>query len=436
LKRRQLSEAAGHRRSGSVGVAQETDAIAEDAHVLETRGGTFRSLRYRDYRLLWIGTLFASAAQWIQQVTVGWLTLELTGSAFLLGAVNGFRALPLLFLAPLGGVAADRIERKALMQSTQVLLLVSSVIMAFIIFAGQLHVWHLFAFTFVTGVAWAFNNPVRQSVVPGLVPKHELMNALALNSAGFNITRIAGPAVGGFMLDHLGGGENFTLQSVFYVGVILMVMPMAIPALMRRGPVVSVRENLTEGIKYVLRHKQLRVQLALAFVPTVLAFPYMALMPIFAAEVLGKGAGGLGLMGTAVGVGAVIGTLTMATLTNVQHKGYVMLGAVFLLGASLMLFALSRNFELTLVILAVTGAAQMVYLTTNQTILQMAVSDDLRGRVMGVYMLSQGMMPLGGLLGGGLAEVIGAPSAVLIMGAGVCLMALLFLTKSGELRAA
>jgi MFS family permease len=400
----------------------------------EGTGGTFRSLQYRDYRLLWIGTLFTSSGQWIQQITVGWLTYELTSSAFLLGAVNGFRALPLLFFAPLGGVAADRVERKLLMQLTQVGLLIASAIMAIIVFSGQLALWHLFAFTFLTGIAWAFNNPVRQSVVVNLVPKHELMNALALNSAGFNITRIVGPSIGGFMIAHLGGGENFTLQSTFYIGVIAMVGMMTIPAVVNRKAVVSVRENLTEGFGYVMRHPQLRIQLALAFVPTILAFPYMALMPIFAEDVLGKGAGGFGLMGSAVGVGAVIGTLTLATLKNVRYKGYLMIGAVFVLGSSLVLFALSRNFELSLFILMVTGAAQMLYLTTNQTILQLTVEDEMRGRVMGIYMLSQGMMPLGGLLGGGLADVTSAPTAVLLMGMGVCLMAITFFTFARELR--
>ena len=421
----------------------KTDPIAAVAAVAtapvlddDRPGGTFRSLKYRDYRLLWIGTLFTSSGQWIQQITVGWLTYELTNSAFLLGAVNGFRALPLLFFAPLGGVAADRIDRKFLMQTTQAGLLIASAIMAVIVFSGQLQLWHLFAFTFITGIAWAFNNPVRQSIVPNLIPKHDMMNALALNSAGFNITRIVGPAIGGFMIAHLGGGENFTLQSTFYIGVIAMVGMMTVPAMARRKEIVSVRQNLADGFGYVKRHPQLRVQLALAFVPTILAFPYMALMPIFAEDVLGRGAGGFGIMSSAVGIGAVVGTLTLATLKNVHNKGRLMLSAVLLLGSTLILFSLSRSFELSCLILMVTGAAQMVYLTSNQTILQLTIEDEMRGRVMGIYMLSQGMMPLGGLLGGGLADLTSAPTAVFIMGVGVCLMAVAFLTFSRELREA
>jgi MFS family permease len=428
-----VSEVAARDSTLAVNAPSTADILLEEE---QQTGGTFRTLKYRDYRLLWISTLFASGAQWVQQGTVGWLVYEMTDSAFLLGAVNGFRALPLLFLAPLGGVLADRTDRKALMQWTQVMLLIASAVMTVIIFMDRLEVWHLFTFTLVTGVGWAFNNPVRQSVVPNLIPKPELMNALALQSAGFNVTRIIGPSLGGVMLDHLGGGENFALQTFFYVGVIGMVAPMMIPALPQRQAVVSVKQHLKEGIVYVWRSNRLRVQLALAFVPTILAFPYMALMPIFARDVLGYGPGGFGLMSTAVGVGAVVGTLTMATLTNVKHKGRIMLGAVFVLGVSLILFSQSKDMELSLVILAFTGAAQMVYLTTNQTILQLAIPDDIRGRVMGIYMLSQGMMPLGGLLGGALADFTSAPTAVLVMGSLVCAMAVRFFVQAKDLREA
>jgi MFS family permease len=197
----------------------------------------------------------------------------------------------------------------------------------------------------------------------------------------------------------------------------------------------SIRANLTEGLKYVWTHKTLRTQLTLAFVPTILAFPYMALMPIFATDVYGKAAGAFGIMGSAVGVGAVIGTLTLATLSNVERRGVLLMVAILTLGIALVLFSQTKSFELGLVLLAVIGAAQMLYLTTNQTILQLIVPDELRGRVMGIYMLSQGMMPLGGLLGGGLAELIGAPTAVLILGSLVCVIAILYMTRAKELRA-
>ncbi|HLF78942.1 MAG TPA: MFS transporter [Dehalococcoidia bacterium] len=418
-------------------VAERRSVAVEPAGDAESRGrfNTFRSLRYRDYRLLWIGTLFASSAQWVQQITVGWVAYQLTGSAFMLGAVNGARALPLLFLAPFGGVAADRIDRKQLMLWSQVLLLVSSVIMAAIVLSGAVEVWHLIVYMMVTGVAWAFNNPVRQSVVPNLVPRADLMNALALNSVGFNITRIIGPTVAGILVVQLGPGENFLIQAVAYVGMAALVLPMAVPA-MKRATDVSVRENLMDGATYVWQNPMLRSMLLLALVPMVIGLPYTALMPIFAKEVLDSGAGGYGLLMSAVGLGAVIGTLTLATLGSVKHKGFVVLGAIFMLGASLIAFSLSRSFELSLVLMVITGAAQMVYMTTNQTVLQLMIPDEMRGRVMGIYMLNQGLVPFGSLMAGALADVTSAPTAVLIMGSMVCLLALAFAARAKEMRAA
>ena len=414
--------------------SSDATAVAEERAGPKSTGGTFRSLKYRDFRLLWMSTLFISAGQWFQQITVGWLVWDMTGSEFLLGSVNGVRALPML-IAPFGGVAADRLDRKWLLQGTAVGLFFFSAAMVAILLADVLEVWHLFAFMFITGVIWSFNNPVRQSIVPNLVPKNELMNALALQSAGFNFSRIVGPALAGIVLVHLGAAENFGLQTLTYVGVFLMVLPMVVPAVARANP-GSVRESLSEGLHYVLSHRTLRTQFTLAFIPPLLAFPYMALMPVFATEVYGREAGAFGLMGSAVGVGAVIGTLAIATLTNVERRGLVLLSAILALGIALVAFSQMKSFELGLVFLAVIGAAQMVYLTTNQTLLQLTVPDEMRGRAMGIYMLSFGMQPLGGLVGGGLAAVIGAPSTILLLGSLVCVLAVGYLTFARELRAA
>jgi MFS family permease len=205
---------------------------------------------------------------------------------------------------------------------------------------------------------------------------------------------------------------------------------------LKRATEVSVRENLVEGASYVWKNPTLRSMLMLALVPMVIGLPYTALMPIFAKEVLHSGAGGYGLLMSAVGLGAVIGTLTLATLGSVRHKGVVVLAAIFMLGASLIAFSLSRSFELSLVLMVVTGAAQMVYMTTNQTVLQLIIPDEMRGRVMGIYMLNQGLVPFGSLMAGALADVTSAPTAVLIMGILVCLLALAFAARAKEMREA
>ena len=401
----------------------------------EKSGGisTFRSLKYPDYRITWFGNLFSSSGQWIQQVTLGWLAYDMTGSGFLLGAINGFRALPLLFLGPFGGVAADRFDRKKLMLLTQTFLMVTALAMGLIIAVGELKVWHLFAFTLMTGVAWAFNMPVRQSVIPNLVPKADLMNAMALNSAGFNLTRIVGPTAAGVLIAELGPADNFFLQAGAYFVVAMSVLKLTIPDA-RRSNTASVRENLAEGARYVFGNQTMRTLMMLALVPVVVALPYFTIMPIFAQDVLNKGEVGFGLLLSAPGIGAVIGTLTIASLSGIERKGPLLLGAVFTLGIMLILFSLSRSFWLSFGLLIIIGAVQMTYMTTNQTLLQLIIPDELRGRVMGIYMLNQGLLPFGALFAGGLSDLIGAPLAVTTMGSITSFMAVVFFFKAKGLR--
>ncbi|MFN8558965.1 MAG: MFS transporter, partial [Dehalococcoidia bacterium] len=246
-------------------VAERVVHPAEGA-VEEQRPGfqTFASLRHRDYRLLWFGTLFSSSGQWIQQVSIGWLTYQVTGSPLLLGAVNGFRSLPLLFLAPFGGVAADRLDRKRLMLTTQLFQMTVTAIFATVVITGNAHVWNIILYTLATGVAWAFNMPVRQSIVPQLVPRADLMNAVALNSMGFNTTRIVGPSLAGLLIAAVGIAGNFYLQATAYVGVACMIWLMNVPERTTAPSKVSVGRNLQEGALYVWRHPTLRNQMALA----------------------------------------------------------------------------------------------------------------------------------------------------------------------------
>ena len=383
---------------------------------------TLSSLRHRDYRLLWMGTLFSSSGQWIQQVSIGWLTYQVTGSPFMLGAVNGMRSVPLLLLGPFGGVAADRLDRKRLMLTTQLFLMTVTAIFATIIFTGHAHVWNITAFALLTGVAWAFNMPVRQSIVPHLVPREDLMNAVALNSAGFNVTRIIGPSLAGLLIAGIGIAGNFYLQALAYVGVAAMVWQMNIPAIPSASRDVSVGRNLAEGARYVWRHPTLRTQMALALIPVVVAMPYVSLMPVFAKDVLDVGAGGFGMLMAAPGIGALAGTLTIASLGDVRRKGFLLFGSLLALGVMLVLFALSRSFPLSLALLVLVGAFQMTYMTTNQTVLQVSTPDEFRGRVMGIYMLNQGLLPLGSLFAGVVADLWSAPLAVTVMGAAVLLL--------------
>ncbi len=416
---------------GAVAAAPAKAAVQQPGVRLPS---TFSSLRHRDYRLLWIGTLFSSSGQWIQQVSLSWLTYQITGSPFLLGAVNGLRSVPLLLLAPIGGVAADRMERKSLMFGTQVFLMAITAAFATIIATGNAHLWNIIGFSLLTGVAWAFNMPVRQSTVANLVPREDLLNAVALNSAGFNVTRIIGPSAAGLMIAAIGVATNFYLQSLAYVGVAAMIWQMHVPSTERAAADTSVRENLVEGARYVWRHATLRTQITLALVPVVLALPYVSLMPIFAKDVLHVGAGGFGVLMAAPGLGAVIGTLTIATVGDVSRKGLVLVASLMALGVVLILFSQSTSFPLSLFLLVMMGACQMGYMAMNQTLLQLTTPDEFRGRVMGLYMINQGLLPLGSLLAGTMADIWSAPTALLAMGCAVLLLSTSALAFSPVMR--
>lgn len=394
---------------------------------------TFHSLRSYNYRLLWFGTLFSSSGQWIQQVTLGWLAYEMTGSALMLGVVNGVRALPLLFLGPLGGVAADQFDRRRLLLVSQWLLIAIALGFATLVLLGHVEVWHLLLFSLLSGIGWAINTPVRQTLVSQIVPRDELMNALALNAAGFNATRIAGPALAGLMIAAFGPAENFYLQAAAYIVVAALFARLRLGT---RSSTTSVNlgAGFTDGVRYVMQHPTLRTQLTLVLLPVLLALPYTALLPVLARDTLDRGAGSLGLMVAAPGVGAVLATMVIASLSAMRRKGLVLLAAVFCLGVALALVALSRSFPLTIALLVVVGGAQMTYTTTNQTVLQLTTPPEYRGRVMGIYMLNQGLFPLGSILVGLLTDLTDIHVAFAVMGCAVALIAAGFTWRATNLR--
>jgi predicted MFS family arabinose efflux permease len=386
---------------------------------------TFSSLRHLDYRYLWTGTLLMSAGQWVQQVTLGWLLYDLTGNSMLLGALNGLRALPFLITGPMAGVAADRVDRRKLLLFTQWILILTALLMGVLVASPWFHVSHLFIFTVITGIAWTFTEPVRQSMIPSVVPKKDLVNAIALNSGGFNLMKVIGPALGGAMIALFGAADNFFVQAVAYVGVLFMIYLMHIPPLGGEAKRSSAVANLKEGFAYVWSTPAVLALMALAYVPRIFAVPYQTLMPVFQKDVLGVGPEGLGMLMAAPGVGAVISVLTMASLANrLRRQGMMLVGSICVLGLCLILFSQITWFPLALATLVVAGAFQMFYLASTATMLQLLVPDELRGRVMSLYMLDRGFMPAGALFAGTAAHFIGAPMTVATMGTIVILLAL------------
>ncbi|MPZ13820.1 MAG: MFS transporter [Chloroflexi bacterium] len=384
---------------------------------------TFSSLHYRDFRFLWLGTLCMSGGQWIQQVTLGWLVYEMTGSSVLLGALQGFRALPFLVVSPLGGVVADRVDRRRLLMGITAILATLAFGMGLLVGSGGLQVWHVFVFGLLTAVAWSFNQPVRQTLVPNVVPRSELMNAVALNSVGFQVTKVMGPAVGGVLIAAFGPHGNFFVQAGAFGAVVLAVFLMQAPPTPSEARQASVLANLKEGLAYAWRTPTVRALLIVGLVPSVFAIPYQALMPVFQKDVYHVEADGLGLMLAAPGVGAFFATFFLASVAQIiRRKGILILIALTLLGVSLILFSQAPTFPLALLALVGVGGCHILYASATTTLLQLSVPDALRGRVMSIWMLDHGLSPAGSLVAGVSTQYIGAPITVTLMGIAVIIL--------------
>jgi len=394
---------------------------AESAGWLTTlrQGEAIRALRNRDYRLLWFGQLGHSASLWVETVARSWLVWELTGSATLLATVNLLRAIPMLILGLLAGVAADRFDKRKLLIITKSVTLANYLVMATLITTGAVQVWHVLLSAFVMGSSMAFEQPTRTSLVPSLVGKGELTNAVALNSAAMNITRVAGPAAAGLLIAPLGVGGVYYTSAGVYIGTLIATIMMRVPPTSARSGVTSPWADLVEGFRYVYREKTILVLMILALIPMVFGMPYMTLLPIFADQILNIGASGLGWLHSASGVGALLAVFTIASLGRVNHKGLLAVIGILAFGAFLVVFSQSIWVPLSIAMMVLVGFASTAFrVLINTSLLEIAPSE-LHGRVMAFYTLDRGLVPLGTMTVGPLADVIGAPLAELIMG-GIC----------------
>jgi predicted MFS family arabinose efflux permease len=325
----------------------------------------------------------------------------------------------------MAGVAADRMNRRRLLLNTQWVLIVTALLFGALVASPYLHVWHIFVFTLITGVAWTITEPVRMSMIPSVVPKQNLANAIALNSGGFNLMKVLGPALGGAFIAMFGAAENFFIQAIAYVGVLVMIYLMHIPPHHADRKRSSAMANLKEGFSYVWSTPAVLALMALAYVPRVFAVPYQTLMPVFQKDVLRVGPEGLGMLMAAPGLGAVIAVMTMASLgESLKRHGLMLVGSIVALGVFLIVFSQLKSLPVALFVLVVAGMFQMFFLASTATMLQLLVPDELRGRVMSLYMLDRGFMPAGALFAGTTAHFIGAPMTVAAMGAIVIVLTL------------
>jgi MFS family permease len=396
---------------------------------------TFRALGNNpNFRLYWCGALTSNVGTWMQMVAQGWLVYQLTSSAFMLGAVGFAQSLPILLFSLFGGVLADRFERRRLMVWTQTGMMVLAFALAFLTLRGVITIWHILAIAFLNGTVNAFNTPVRQSIVSDLVRREDLQNAIAINSTQFQLSRSLGPALAGATLALVGPGWCFFINAMSFVAVIWTLLAMDVPPLPARRR-SSTFSSIKESFLYVRSEPTVFALLLIAAIPSLFGQPYQQMLPALSEGVLRAGPTGLGVLQSAAGLGAVAGSLTIASLARSRRSGMTLIGAVILLGFALEVFGLSRVFWASSAVLFVVGFAQMSYNALNQTFLQQQLPDEMRGRVLALLTLTTfGLQPFGAMQAGTISAFLG-PSMAMVVGGRVCVLcALVILARWPALR--
>ncbi len=377
--------------------------------------GMFQSLRaYRGFRLLFLGTLATNSAFWMYQIAIGWLALELTDSPFFVGLTGFAGGIPLLILALPAGVVIDRFDRRTVLMSAQVGVMTVAAAFSILVGTGLIRTWSMLVLAFAYGTVMSFIFPTRNAIVPALVGREDLANAVALNAAGQNSTRVVGPSLAGVLIAAVGVSGTFAVAAALQILALMWTARLPAGASERTARGGSLRSNLMVGIRVVGSDPFLIGLILLATVATVLVMPYINLMPVFARDELGLGATGLGILMACTGLGSVAGALlvarwrALATIPGIQITTSV--GFALLVLA----FALTPVTALAAALLFIAGIVSAAYMAVNQTVLQLRVDDDVRGRVLSIYLLTWGMLPLGQLPIGALADAIGAPLATAV----------------------
>ena len=385
--------------------------------------GTFASLQIRDYRLLWWGMIVSNIGTWMQMVAQGYLVYQLTDSPLMLGLVGFVRAVPVFTFSLFAGVVADRVDRRKLLIVTQTLAGVFALILGILTSMGIITVWMIMVLAFVSAAVAAFDNPTRQALVPDIVGKEYVANAVALQSAAFNGTGILGPSLAGLALGFIGIAACFYINAISFLAVIIALFLMSsVPNRVMRKQTMF--QNLREGFGYVRGNRTVAALLLLIALVGLLGRPYTQLMPAVQQDVLHVGATGLGLLMAFSSIGALIGALAIASLSNFKYRGLMLMGSVAVFGVALVSFSLSRSFPLSLGLLVLVGGGATMSMSTTNMLIQLNVPGEFRGRIISMYtMIAMGMMPLGSMLLGAIADFIGVP--VTLLGGGVgCLVAL------------
>jgi MFS family permease len=366
----------------------------------------------------------------MDQTARSWLIYQLTGSTWQLGVISAIRGAPFLLFGIPAGVIADRYDRKTQLIVAQTVNAILNVILATLILTRHIQVWHVYVTGFLTGTVQTFQQPSRQTMISDLVGERHLLNAISLNSAALNLSRSLGPALCGVLIGAFGIDVSYYIQGGFYAFATLWTAQIRIPRIptptgyTRSSTDKSMLASAKAGLSYIISNRLILALMILGMAPILLGMPYTSLMPDFAVKVFHGDQGTQSLLLAIVGVGALVGALTIASLGSKQGSGKLMIAGAAAFGLSLVLFSRSPVLQMALVFVFLAGFSNISYTSQNQTVIQLITPPELRGRVLGVYLLNRGLMPVGSLIAGALASSFGSPWAVTIMGGMCCILAI------------
>src|ERR687898_1854243 len=382
------------------------------------------ALRHRNYRLYWFGQLFSVLAQNMEAVAQSWLVLEMTNSPLLLGLTGLTFSVPTIVLTLLGGAVADRTDRKRIMIFSQIGSVVMFLSLAILVITGRVALWQVMTLAFFSGCVKAFDRPSRMALLPQMVPKQDIPNAVAIGGTIWQLNKLVGPALAGMLIYLVGIGPTYLFCLAASATAIFLWLGIRLDSQQITASAGGLLQNMLDGLNFIRKNEIYYTFIGMTFFNSVFGMSYLILMPVFARNVLAVGSQGFGFLQSAGGAGALCGVLLVAYFGRARGKGKQAIGGALVFGALLIVFAYSNSYKLSLVMACLLGMASQFYMTTIHAILQVNLPDQLRGRVMGIHGLAWELMPVGGMIGGVIAEVSGAPSAVAFGGAMVAGMAL------------
>ena len=395
----------------------------------------FKAFQYRDFRLMWIGACTSSIGTWMQIVAQGWLIYRLSHSAFLLALDQFLGGIPIFLFSLIGGVVADRVERRRILLGSQYVQMATATLLTILVATDQVHVWHILCLSSISGLAQSFGGPAYQALIPTLVEKDDMPNAIALNSIQFNVAVMVGPALAGQALAKLGEKWCFGLNALSFLAPIVslsLISARFLPA----KTTVSMFASLKQGIQFARKQTSMEALILLAFCMTALGMPMRTYIPVFVKDIFHRGPETYGNLLALMGLGSIFGSLTIASAGNFKRKGRVALFALICLGAGISGFALSKSVPLSGILLVIVGASMMAVFATVSSLVQLITTNEMRGRVMSVYNVAfRGGMPMGNLLSGWLVPIFTAPVVLGVNGFLLILLALYFLLLQRRLAA-